>query len=241
MRFYLPPNKGKTTPLKWVREIDITSSQLVEVERTFAQFLARDSMVEFGPAEAAARKLHKASQAYQNFRINFINAWNELVNDNDKLADLVLEISENKGIPASEDNVMRFLESLDEPLVKEVDTTRKSRRKPASFALPSTPTGKKKMTRQVMKKPKGWKNVLLEVCELMHDRHSETFRKNLLSVTGWFAETENSKYSIPIGETGIFTKWGTADDFRDACYEVVIKFDYSSDSLVIWDSKGATI
>ena len=240
-RIYLPPNKGKNTPLKWVREIDITSSQFVEVQSTFNQFLSRDSMVDFGPAENAARKLHKASQAYENFRKNFTKAWNELVGDNNKLTDLVLEFSESKGIPASEDNAMHFLESLDEQLVNEVATTRKSGKKPASFALPTKPAGKTKKKFQLRKKPKGWKNFLLELCELMHERHAESFRPNILSATGWFAEIEDSKFSIPIGETGIYTRWGKADEFKDTCYDVVTKFNYPRDSLVIWDSKGATL
>ena len=211
------------------------------MESTFSQFLARDSMVDFRLTVAVAGKLHKESRAYQNFKKNFTKAWNELADDNNELATLVLEISEKKGIPASEDNVMRFLESLDEPLMKEVPTTRKSRKLPASFALPNSPTGKRKRTHQLEKNSKGWNNVLSEVCELMHKQHAESFRENILSMTDRFGEIEDTKFSVPAGDTGIYAKWGGSGEIREACYEVVTKFGYSRDDLVIKDLRDAIL
>ena len=136
-----------------------------------------------------------------------------------------------------EDNVKRFLNSLDWSLVNEAPKPNPGKM-PASFALPASPTGKKKMSRQVTKS-KGWNNCLLEICELMQSRYPESFRQNILSMTDRFAETENSKFSVPVGDVGIYARFGNAKEIREACYEIVTKFDYPRNSLVIRDSRRA--
>ena len=153
---------------------------------------------------------------------------------------LVSEFAENKDIPTNPDNIMRFLDSLHGPLVNEVPTKVKPPR-PASFALPASPTGKKKMPHTVGK-PKGWNKFLLEVCELMQNRHSEGFRQIIISVPGWFSELEDSKFSIPVGNEGIYTRWeNSAVKIRETCYDMVTEFGYPRDSLEIKDSKGAIL
>ena len=201
-------------------------------------------MVDFKPTRAAARKLYNESQKYERFKNSFTEAWNELAKDESKNAppELVLEFAEKQGIQTSQENVTRFLdflESLEEPLVNEVPT-KVSQKKPASFALPNSPTGKNKMTRQV-EKPKGWNNFLLEVCERMQKQHPESFRQNILLMTDWFAESQDSKFSTPVGDVGIYVRWGGSREIRDACYEVVKKIGYPRDSLVIKDSTGAIL
>ena len=110
---------------------------------------------------------------------------------------------------------------------------------PASFALPTSPTGKRKMPRQLTK-GKGWNKCLLEICELMQKRHPESFQQNILSFTDRFAETENSKFSIPVGDAGIFAQPGGSKEIREACYNVVTTFGYSREYLEIKD-KSDTI
>ena len=240
-RLYLPPNRGKSAPLRWFHEIDITSMQSAEVERAFGQFLARSSMVDFEPTAAVARKLHRESQAYQRFEKALTKKWNELANDKNTLADLVLEFTDSKGIPTSQDNVMRFLDALHGPLVNEVPATVKTHKKPASFVLFSSPAGKRKKTHQVQKKS-SWNSFLVEVCKLMQERHPESFRQNMLSMTDWFADIEDSQFYIPVGDSEIYARWGnTAREVRDACQDVVTKFDYPTGSLEIRDSNGATL
>ena len=239
-RLYLPPNnKGKAPPVRWFRGIDITSSQPAIVESVFRQFLARDSMVSFGPTLKEARKLYAESRSFQRFKKALTKAWGELSNDKATLAELVLHFADKRGIRASEDNVNRFLDSVDWSLVNEAPapTTGKM---PASFALPASPTGKKKMPRRLTK-GKGWNNCLLEICGLMQKRHPESFRRNVLSIADRFAEAENSKYSIPVGDAGIFAKWGGSKEIRESCYEIVAKFDYRRDNLVVKDSRGTIL
>ena len=239
-RLYLPPtNRGKTPPVRWFHGVDITSVQPAKVESVFRQFLARDSMVDFGPTLKEARKLYVESRSFQRFKKALTEAWSELANDKATLAELVLHFADKRGIRASEDNVNRFLNSLDWSLVNEAPKPNPGKM-PASFALPASPTGKKKMSRQVTKS-KGWNNCLLEICELMQSRYPESFRQNILSMTDRFAETENSKFSVPVGDVGIYARFGNAKEIREACYEIVTKFDYPRNSLVIRDSKGADL
>ena len=239
-RLYLAPTaaKGRNSVLKRFDEVDITAADLAEVESTLRQFLARDSMVDFKPTLSAAKDLYHKLQDYQDQRRLLTKEWNELANDKNKLAELVSGFAENKGIPT--DNVTRFLDSLHGSLVNEVPTKVKPPR-PDSFVLPVSPTGKKKMPHTVGK-PRGWNQCLLEVCELMQNRHRESFRQNILSVPGWFSELEGGKFSIPVGNEGIYTrKENSAGKIREVCYEMVTKFGYPRDSLDIKDSKGAIL
>lgn len=80
--------------------------------------------------------------------------------------------------------------------------------------------------------------MLLEVCELMQKRHSENFRQIILSVPGWSTGSKASKFSIQVGNEEIYTKKGSSTEIRETCYEIVTKFDYPRESLVIKDSKG---
>ena len=239
-RLYLPPTGSKNAPLRRFLEFDITKAQPTDVENSFRRFLSRDSMVNFRQTVAAARKLHSESKAYQKFRKNITKAWNELPNDKDTLTELVLGLATIKGIPASPDNVLRFLDSLNEPLLNEVGTGSKSQNKPASYSIYAFPTGQKKMPHTLDKK--SWNFLMKELCELMYERHPESFREKTLSVTDRFARRRVSKYSRPVGDTGIFTKkLLTAGEIRDACYQMVTKFDYPSESLVIKDSNGTVL
>ena len=238
-RFYLPP-KSKSAPLREFLDFDITKVQSTEVARRFKTFLARESMVDFGTTVREAGKLYTELQAYQSFRKKFTEAWNGLAADREMLTDLALGFSEKEGISANRDNVVRFLESHS-PLVNEATTgDDKSRKKPASYALFAYPNGKKKMT-HTLGKAKGWNNFLLELCELMQSRHPEIFRQNLLSMTDWFAASKDSKFEAQVGPEEVYAKWGGAGEVRDACYEIVAKFGYPRDSLVIKDSKGAVL
>ena len=242
-RLYLAPTaaKGKNSVLKRFDEFDVTKDEISEVESTFRQFLARDSMADFKPTLSAANDLYRKLQDYREQKRLLTDAWDELANDKDGLAELILRFAENKDISTSRDNVTRFLESLHGPLVNEVPTKVNPSKKPASFAIFASPAGKKKMAHTV-DKSKSWNNFLLEVCELMQNRHPESFRQIILSVQGWFSELEDSKFTIPVGNVDIYTRWeNSAGEIKEACYEIVAKFGYPRDSLEIKDSSGAIL
>ena len=246
-RLYLPPTRRKGAPLREFLEFDITTEQSTEVENYFRQFLARDKMSDaksVNTTESTARKLHRERQSEQKFRKDITAAWNELANDKNALAKLVLGLAENRGLPENPEYAMRFLDSLDGSLVNKVPTAKKNNSlpKPHSFGLVSSPTGKKKMNHQLSTGEKSWNKLLLKICELMKQRHSESFSQNLLLITDWFAENKDSKFNPPVGDTGIYTTWaGGAKGFKDACYAIVTEFGYPRDSFVIRDAKGVRI
>ena len=237
-RLFLPP-KGKSTPLLWFLEIDITTAQVAKVESVFRDFLGRERMVNAGAAVDAAKKLHKESQEYENTKNLLAQAWNEVVRDTNKQVMLVLDFAESRGIHVTKRHVEQFLDSFDDPLVRTASNTFTSQKKPAKFTLPTFP-GKKNYTYSVKKK-KGWRNFLSEICELMQKRHPEAFEQNMFSIASRFAETKDSKFKYPVGDMGIYTSSSGYKDIKETCYEVVTKFAYSRDSLVIWDSDGVPL
>ena len=242
-RLYLAPtaSKGKNSVLKIFDEIDIIDAQPSEIESTFTQFLARNSMVDFKSTLKRANALYRKLQNYQEQKKLLTEAWNELSNDNNKLAKLVLELAEINDITTNPQNVMKFIESLDQSLVNNVSATSKSsnRRPPASFNLIASPSGKKKRNHPI-KRHNGWNNCRLEICELMQERHPEKFRENLLSMPHLFSEVGDPKFLISDSGIYIIGIW-TAEPARAACYATITKFGYSQDSLMIKDSKGTPL
>ena len=240
-RLYLAPtaSRGQNSVLRKFEEVDITKDDPAEVVSTFRQFLARCRMIDFKPTLSAANDLYRKLQDYQEQKRLLTEAWNELASDKDGLTELVLKLAENKDISTSRDNVVRFLESHGQ-LVNEVSAGALiSQTKPASFILPNSPTGSRR--KHSVTRRNSWNNLLLQICELMQKRHPDSFRSNILSVPDRFTEDDRSKDDTPIGDTGVFAVWGGSVEIRHACYEVVTRFDYPKDSLVIKDSQGATL
>ena len=223
--------------MKRFDEVDVTKDKPSEVESTFRQFLARDSIDDFKPTLSAASDLYRRLQDYQEQKRLLTEAWNELANDENGLAKLVLKFAETKEISTNLVNVRRFLESIPESLVNEVPAG--GLRPPKSFALRTSPTGN--MGTRKVGTPIGWNRLLLDICRLMSERHPESFRKEVLSMTDRFAGSEVGPAPRPVGDTGIFAKYGGAVEIRNACYEIVTRFGYPKDSLVIKDSRGTEL
>ena len=245
-RLYLAPtaNKGNNSELKRFDEVDVLADGLSEIESSFKQFLARDSMVDFRPTMKVAKDLYRKVQDFQEQKRLLTKAWNELTNDRDTLTELVVGFAEIKNIQTNPDNVLRFLDSLQGSLVNEVPTNARSRRKipaPVSFVLPTSPTSKNNKPQQLNKR-NSWHSLLSEICELMQSRHPDSFHQNILSMTDRFAKSKVTKHSKPIGDLGIYTRKPLSSvEMRDACYGIVTKFGYPRDSLVIKDSRDAIL
>ena len=239
-RLYLPPTKGKSAPLRRFLEFDIVTCQTTAAEDAFRQFLSRDSMSDVNTTVAQARNLFREARAQENVNRQLTAAWNKLADDENARAKLVMQFAQNSGISAGPENVAAFLKSLRGPVVNEVPKGRVNPRPPASFFIPASPTGKRKKEHRVSGH-NGWNNLLLEICELMQSRHPETCRRELLSLSDRFAEVKDSKFDTPVGDTGVFTRYGNSVVIRDACYQIVIRFGYRRDSLDINDSSGAIL
>ena len=211
------------------------------MEDTFAQFLARDSMMDAESTVKAAGELYKEMQGVSRTKEILTEALMDLASDENVLSESLLRLVESRGIKPDPDVVRRVVRQLKGYVEIKGPPEPRTHKKPASFALPTSPTGKRKMNRQARRKPRGWNNFLMEVCELMNERHAVTFRENVISMRNWFSESKDSKFSKPVGSTGIYTRYGGSREIREACYEIVAKFGYPRDSLVIKDSKGAIL
>ena len=79
----------------------------------------------------------------------------------------------------------------------------------------------------------------LAICNLMYERHPDTFREIVLSkLANWFSESDTDfKYYQPIGETGIYVKYGGSAAVRNLCHSIVASFRYPEGSLTI-EEKG---
>ena len=239
-KLYLAPtaNKGPNSDLKIFSEVDITDVEPHEVESIFRQFLAHENMTDFKSTLNIAKDLHRKLQSEHEQKRLLTEAWNELSSDKDKLAKLVLELAEISSITTNPDNVVKFVESLTQPLVNKVfETSKPSTKKPASFEL-SLPYEEKVIHK--ISRFNGWNNCRIEICELMQERHPENFRENLLSMSDLFSEVGDTKFLI--ADSGIYLRgiW-IAKPARAACYTVITKFGYPQDSLVIKDSSGAIL
>ena len=240
-RLCLPPTKSKSAPLRRFKELDITSMPSDKAERDLKQFLARDSLVNYNPTIAVARTLYKELESYKKFSATLIDSWNALANDKCAQASLVVEFMQSKGIPTNWENVMRFIESLTDPIVVVVPPTGNSSKKPASFTLLSSPAGKNKKN-FILDVYKSWRNLLIAICIELNNRHPNVFRRKVLSMKHWFADAKDAKFSVEIGQLGLYVKkTGSSKDFRDACFDIVAKFDYPKGSLEIKDSSGAEL
>ena len=192
------------------------------------------------PAVNEAKKLHEQSKLYDEFEKSFTKAWSELAKDKNMMTELIMNFTDKTGIHATQNNIVRFLNSLDSSLIRDVRDTNIPPTRPASLTLRSSKNGKK-MTRQIPKNKKGWNSCLTKLCELLHKQHTDNFRHYILSMDDRFAEIEDTKYSIPVGDLGIYAKRGGAKEIKASCYEIITKFGYASDDLVIKDSKGAIL
>ena len=240
-RLYVAPtaSKGKNSVLKRFGEVDITATELVEVERIFNQFLSRKSMVDFRPTLNSAQDLHHKLRNYQEQRRLLTEALSELANDENMQIELVSEFAEKMGLSTDREIITRVLESFSESLVRDI-STKVPQTRPASFVL-TTPNGRKK-THQLGINRKGWNSLLLKVCELMEKQHPENFHQNVLSLEGWFARSCDSRFEVSVGGGEIYARRGTSGvEIKKACYEIVTKFGYPKDSLVIKDSRGAIL
>ena len=205
-----------------------------EVERSFRQFLARDKMSSAQLVNStikAARELLKERQSQTAVMQGLTDAWNELAADEQTMEYVVTKLAELREIPAKESQVKQFLDSK-KPSVNKIESKPPpSFPKPASFTFQAE--DKPSVVRTVPKN-KGWNELLISVCELMREYHCDTFSETLLKMPEWFSISgDYFKYSNPIGDTGLYAKYGGRNDIKERIPTIVAKFRYPSDYLTI--------
>jgi hypothetical protein len=205
-----------------------------KVEQNFKLFLARDNLAK-GPA--ADRTVKGAKELFRKKGDDaakveeLTNRWNNLVTDEDKLAETIAVLSEYWEIRATDDHVEQFIRSKG-PLVKEAaDNPEGTRRRfPKSFTF--KPEGEEPVVIEV---GKGWNNLLFDLCVLLHQHHAETFRQKALEIPQWFSKSSNGfKELRPISDTGIYLRRdGSSKAIRNFCHQIVAKFGYPEDTFHI--------
>ena len=240
-RLYLPPanTRDENSTLRKFLELDITSASPSQVEKDFRFFLDRDGMVDFRHVVDEAERRHQAEEDFKTFELKIRTALTEAPNNKKALSKLISAIAEKEGVSASQSNVTKLADSLSGSLIIDITGPKKSQKKPHRFALSKAPGGN--LGYRKVANPTGWSYFLIELCELMQRRHSDGFRQNILSLDKRFSETEDNKHKLQVGELGIYTGWLSATEYRQTCYEVVAKFGYQKEELVIRDNNGEVL
>ena len=198
-------------------------------------------MADSGATIKRGTELFKERENYKKFEGELISALDALPGDAKAMEAVIIALAEEKGIQAAENNIRHFLDKLSDHLVIGVKKPSPQNKKPAKFYLPVSPTGKYKKEHTVSK-PKGWNNFLLDICKLMADRHPDNFRPSILSITHRFSDNKNTKFSELTTVEGIYAcKAIKAEDVRKDCFNILAKFRYPEDSVVILDSDGNTL
>ena len=230
-RLYLPPSQRR--PIRQFLVFNITDEP-DQVETNFRQFLARDKMLTASTVkktveDARARfKKHETNAAVMK---DLAGAWNELANHEDALEGIVAKLAEIYRIQATTEQVKQFIRE-NETLVSLVSKPPKPKPpRPTSFSLQVD--GETPIVKPV-KLSKGWNELLLGVCLLMHSRHPDDFERKVLEIPKWFSKSEKSfKHSQPIGHTGIYARWGGRVGIKKLCDEIEAIFGYPHKSLTI--------
>lgn len=232
-QFYLPPTKKE--PRRHFFDVDIMAGPPEEVESNLSRFLARERMVAVGPTASEARNLYSRRKSDEEVIKAMTLAWNELATDSSAVAKILVTLGESRGVEPTEEQANRLLESSQWPLTDKIGKLGR----PNSFTLRTQKGG---YIRKSIPKSKGWTELLVELCSLMHKRHSNELRQNLLSMPTRFSGSESEKFRHAIDDTSVFAAWvGSADAGRRACYEIVEKFGYSRDALVIKDKNDIAL
>lgn len=103
--------------------------------------------------------------------------------------------------------------------------------KPYSFTFR---TKDKEPLTETFKGTQGWNELLVRVCCLMHQLHQDTFQATTHRMPQWFAQSNDTfKDSNPIGDTGVYVKYGGKKDVQDRIPSILASFGHSPDSLTI--------
>lgn len=236
-RLYLPPQhpRSKTPSLRLFLEFDVTDDSLEpgKFEKDFKRFLARDKV----------STPQSVKQTIDDARMLFKEKQNKVALDKaidtavdkatrEKLAEMVaLWVEENTGHRPTVEQVRQRLDSQGVKITRDISRPKnkgsrvvKVVTKPASFTFQVE--GEKPVVRRLPKS--AWSQLLVGICELMQERHPDTFHEGIFSVPGWFSDTESKKFPLRIGGSGIYARWPSSGEFKEGCHAVVAVFEPSA-------------
>ena len=224
-RLYVSPRKN--TSIGRFTEFDI-NDELEEVEKAFRQFLSRDKMTDAQNrqrTQTEARRQLRNRRDEEAERKRMIAAWNEFASDKQAQVDFIARLAEQRGPRPEDSHVLKFLSSYFD-LVNPIDTSCNCPVRPESFTFES----------QRKVEVKNWKQVMLKVCDLMRQRHPDTFADTIADIgTAWVEKSKHapSDRFTQIGNSEIWINAvGSASKIRDMTNRVLKQFGYPGELFI---------
>ncbi len=233
-RFYVKPwPRGKNAHMRQFLELHISNGEK-DIESNFKRFLARNSMINGQAVKQtveAAAALFDEHQNHGAIMEGLTEAWNNLAGDDVMMEFVVSKLAERYDIQARAAQLKQFVHSR-KPTVNKIEV-----RKPISFPKPASINFSLKGNDPVVRTfegQQGWNELLIVVCEVLHNHHKEIFGKSILDMPQWFSLSHDGfKHSNPIGDTGVYAKYGGKKDIEERIPIILTKFGYSKTSLTI--------
>ena len=227
------PKTRKGSPIGRFLEFDV-NDELAELEMNLRAFLAHDNLSERLAADktaTSARRRLREGQKTAKVIEDLTVAWNQLSAKPEAMIALVTKFAGEHEIQPSDEQVRKFLDS-NNPLVNKAGNVEGLPGKPASFTF--QPGNEEPVAKVV----KDFTGVRVGVCELMHERHHEEFRKFVDEKPEWFFET-GGQHRRRVGNAGIYVPTGGArGEIMKVCFDILGKFGYPKESLTIQDKTG---
>ena len=236
---YLPPKGQDDDELQLFLEFDITTLEPDKVRKNFEKFLARgrfenpSSIAQVvKEAEGLFAEREKVDEAFRRMTA----AWNGLTNQSQPLVDFLQSITEPR---PDEELVKQFLDWVQKPLVNTVAAPSGNNPVPQyiTYHLEGETYG------PVRVKSYAWRYALDDVCRQMRELYPESFDR-ILDITGFAKSGEGMKGPIEMASVGLYFEYPSSSHamgYRQACADVLAKFSYSPDCLLVrWNNGTET-
>lgn len=237
-RLYLPQyqgphGKGLHWSEKRFSEIDITSGGTAKIQKEFEKFLTKEK-VSSGEAVESGKGVIDIGVNDGIVEKGMVEAWNNIVTTApDDLIKLLTESTASLcNVKPSKKTVTGFFQNHRAQF--KVSDASHSRPKPATNGMGGGHSGKpSSFIFFDVKHPVGtWKRILPELCQLIYDRHPDTFDQKIISIQGrknfYFSSNPHQLGKPePIEGSGMFA--ATAPNAWEAqrrCHSVLRAFGY---------------
>lgn len=251
---YLPPGPGRPGRNQKIRlflEFDITAPphELGVLGENFNRFLSRGSVSSaqsINQTRAAARTLLRDKQSQSAANDAIASGLETLGQDAPELIELLTKLAEKQGLQPELEHIKAFIAARNVgvkfDLLDSGKGEKNSRAKPASFTFQVE--GEKPRSEIFRGRRESWNDLLIRLCTLMHERHPDKFRAVLLAMPKSFTDSApvpGEEWPKPVGETGIYAKYGNMDTIKRCCAVLLGEFGYPVTALTIKLKNGAVI
>jgi hypothetical protein len=242
--WFFSPHLGINSEDKNFLTIQITDQKSDQITQRFLEFLSKRSIVT-GKAAESAENIYQARQKTALIKEHLPKAWQEIMKEPEKwLVDVLATVTgELCGYKPNKDIVKDFLSSdtamklSPTPSMKPKVPPKPQEKRPVQESY----TGKSIRAFRFKEKKyvvKSWKDMLVKICELMHEEHKDKFEFLINLATQQEGIFSDNKDTILISEkvpgTNIYVNVGLSQKATLAlCYEVLSTFGYKASDLSI--------